>query len=51
MGALAHDELYRASVEIRHVVLGRRAAFDKVKVGIVLDDDEHMLKLAGSLSI
>ena len=51
MRALAYDELYRTGMKVRYVVLGRRATFDKVEVGIVLDDDERMLELAGSLSV
>ena len=51
MRALAHKELDGAGVEIGHVVLGRGAALDKVQVGVVLDDDERVLKLAGTLGV
>ena len=49
--ALAHKELDGAGVEVGHVVLGRGAALDKVQVGVVLDDDERVLKLAGALGV
>ena len=48
---LAHKELDGAGVEVCHVVLGRGATLDKVQVGIVLDDDERVLKLAGALGV
>ena len=51
MRALAHKQLHSASVEVGHVVLGRGAAFNKVQVGIVLDDDERVLKLASALGV
>ena len=51
MRTLAHKELDGAGVEVGHVVLGRGAALDKVQVGIVLDDDERVLKLAGALGV
>ena len=51
MRALAHKELHSAGVEVGHVVLGRGATLDKVQVGIVLDDDERVLKLAGALGV
>ena len=40
-----------AGVEVGHVVLGRGAALDKVQVGVILDDDERVLKLAGALGV
>ena len=51
MRALAHKELDGAGVEVGHVVLGRGTALDKVQVGIVLDDDERVLKLTGALGV
>lgn len=48
---LAHKELDGAGVEVGHVVLGRGATLDKVQVGIVLDDDERVLKLTGALGV
>ena len=51
MRTLTHKELDGACVEVGHVVLGRGAALDKVKVGVVLDDDERVLKLAGTLGV
>lgn len=49
--ALAHKELDGTGMEVCHVVLGRGAALDKVQVGVVFDDDERMLKLAGALAL
>ena len=51
MCAFAHKELHSAGVEVGHVVLGRGATLDKVQVGIVLDDDERVLKLTGALGV
>ena len=51
MRPLAHKELNGAGVQVRHVVLGRRAALDKVQVGVVLHDDERVLKLARACRI
>ena len=51
MRTLAHKELDGAGVEVGHVVLGRGATLNKVQVGIVLDDDERVLKLAGALGV
>ena len=48
---LAHKELDGAGVEVGHVVLGRGATLNEVQVGIVLDDDERVLKLAGALGV
>ena len=51
MCTLAHKELDSTGVEVGHVVLGCGAALDKVQVGIVLDNDERVLKLAGALGV
>ena len=51
MRTLTHKKLHSAGVEVGHVVLGRGAALDKVQVGVVLDDDERVLKLAGALGV
>ena len=51
MCALAHKELHGTGVEVCHVVLGRGTALDKVQVGVVLDDNERVLKLAGALGV
>ena len=51
MRPLAHKQLHSTGVEVGHVVLGCGAAFDKVQVGIVLDDDERVLKLTGALGV
>ena len=51
MRTLAHKELDGAGVEVGYVVLGRGATLDKVQVGVVLDDDERVLKLAGALGV
>ena len=49
--AFAHKELHSAGVEVCHVVLGRGATLNEVQVGIVLDNDERVLKLAGALGV
>ena len=51
MRTLAHKELDGAGVEVGHVVLGRGATLNEVQIGIVLDDDERVLKLAGALGV
>ena len=48
---LAYKELDGAGVEVGHVVLGRGATLNEVQVGVILDDDERVLKLAGALGV
>ena len=51
MGPLAHEQLHSACMQVGHVVLRRRAAFDEVQVGVVFHDDERMLELARPLRV
>ena len=51
MRALANKELDSARMQVGHVVLGRGAALDEVQVRVVLDHDEGVLELAGTLRV
>ena len=49
--ALAHEQLHGSGVQVRHVVLRRRTAFDEVQAGVVLHDDQRVLELSCALRV
>ena len=51
LGVLAHEQLDRARVQVRHVVFRCRTSFDEVQVGAVFHDDERVLELARALRV